>query len=73
MPIMADRFKLISLHFYYAYFTVIPMIVSVIFYTCALHDDLHYIDALFMCFCAITGTGLNVVRDCSGALTQGNI
>jgi aminopeptidase-like protein len=62
MPIMVDRFKLNSLTLHYAYFILTPMIVSVVFYLSAHHDDLHYIDALFMCFCAITGTGLNVVR-----------
>jgi hypothetical protein len=70
MPIMADRFKLNSLSLHYAYFILTPVIVSVIFYTCANHDDLHYIDALFMCFCAITGTGLNVVRQYPNALSQ---
>ncbi|CAG8080878.1 unnamed protein product [Penicillium salamii] len=60
MPIMADLFKLNSLTLHYAYFVLTPMIVSVIYY--ATHkDDLRYVDALFMCFSAVTGTGIDVV------------
>ncbi|KAJ5325339.1 uncharacterized protein N7506_008441 [Penicillium brevicompactum] len=61
MPIMADLFKLNSLTLFYAYFILTPMIVSVIYYTATHNGDLHYVDALFMCFSAITGTGIDVV------------
>lgn len=60
MPIMADLFKLNTLARYYAYFILTPTIVSVIFYLTT-HNDLRYVDALFMCFSAISGTGLDVV------------
>lgn len=63
MPIMADLFKLNSLTLHYAYFILTPMIVSVIYYTATHNDDLHYVDALFMCFSAITGTGIDVVGE----------
>lgn len=58
---MADLFKLNSLTLHYAYFILTPMIVSVIYYTATHNDDLHYVNALFMCFSAITGTGIDVV------------
>lgn len=39
------------------------MVGSVILYTRSTQiNDLHYVDALFMSFSAMTGTGLNVVR-----------
>ncbi|CAG7933853.1 unnamed protein product [Penicillium olsonii] len=61
MPIMADLFKLNSLTLHYAYFVLTPMIVSVIYYTVTHNGDLRYVDALFMCFSAVTGTGIDVV------------
>lgn len=63
MPIMADLLGLSPLTLHYAYFVLIPAIGSIIFYTASTQiHDLHYVDALFMCFSAMTGTGLNVVR-----------
>ncbi|KAJ5681593.1 uncharacterized protein N7477_001533 [Penicillium maclennaniae] len=62
MPIMADLLGLSPLRFHYAYFILVPTIASVIFYTASTQiHELHYVDALFMCFSAMTGTGLNVV------------
>jgi len=62
MPIMADRLGLSPLMIHYVYFILTPVIGSVIFYTASTQiHDLHYVDALFMCFSAMTGTGLNVV------------
>lgn len=53
--------KLLPLHA--AYFILMSMIGSVILYTKSTQiNDLHYIDALFMSFSAMTGTGLSVVR-----------
>jgi hypothetical protein len=63
MPIMADLLGFSPLRLHYAYFILTPAIGSVIFYTASTQiHDLHYVDALFMCFSAMTGTGLNVVR-----------
>ena len=51
-----------SLTLHYAYFIFMSAICSVILYTTATPIcDIHYADALFMSFSAITGTGLNVV------------
>jgi Trk-type K+ transport system membrane component len=45
------------------YFIFISMIGSVILYTKATQiNDLQYVDAFFMSFSAMTGTGLSVVR-----------
>lgn len=63
MPIMADLIRLRPLTLHYAYFVLTPTICSIIFYTAPTQiHSLHYVDALFMCFSAMTGTGLNVVR-----------
>lgn len=63
MPIMADLLRFSPLTIHYAYFILTPTICSIIFYTAPTQiHDLHYVDALFMCFSAMTGTGLNVVR-----------
>lgn len=63
MPIMADLLGFSPLRLHYAYFILTPAIGSAIFYTASMQiHDLHYVDALFMCFSAMTGTGLNVVR-----------
>jgi hypothetical protein len=63
MPIMADLLAFSPLTLHYAYFILTPAIGSVIFYTASSHiHDLHYSDALFMCFSAMTGAGLSVVR-----------
>lgn len=62
MPIMASLWGLDSLTLHYAYFIFMSAIGSVILYTTATPIyDLHYADALFMSFSAMTGTGLNVV------------
>ncbi|KAJ5691254.1 hypothetical protein N7488_011989 [Penicillium malachiteum] len=51
-----------SLVLHYGYFIVVAVIGSVILYfTSAQISDLHYADASFMGFSAVTGTGLNVV------------
>ncbi|CAG8904765.1 unnamed protein product [Penicillium egyptiacum] len=62
MPIMADLLELSPLTLHYAYFIFTPAIGSVILYTASsdIHG-LHYSDALFMCFSAMTGTGLSVI------------
>jgi hypothetical protein len=53
--------KLVLLHC--TYFVFISMIGSVILYTKSTQiTDLHYVDAFFMSFSAMTGTGLSVVR-----------
>ncbi|KAJ5758136.1 uncharacterized protein N7511_006830 [Penicillium nucicola] len=59
---MASLRGLDSLTVHYAYFILMSAIGSVILYTTAtpIHE-LHYTDALFMSFSAMTGTGLNVV------------
>lgn len=44
------------------YFFFISMIGSVMLYTKSTINDLQYVDAFFMSFSAMTGTGLNVVR-----------
>ncbi|KAJ5201659.1 uncharacterized protein N7498_006322 [Penicillium cinerascens] len=63
MPIMADHLGFSPLTLHYAYFVLIPAIASIIFYTASTQiHDLHYVDGLFMCFSAITGTGLNVMN-----------
>lgn len=63
MLVMADLLGFSSLTLHYAYFILTPAISSVIFYTAPTQiHGLHYVDALFMCFSAMTGTGLNVVR-----------
>lgn len=63
MPIMADLLAFSPLTLHYAYFILTPAIGSAIFYTASSHiHDLHYSDALFMCFSAMTGAGLSVVR-----------
>ncbi|CAG7951173.1 unnamed protein product [Penicillium nalgiovense] len=62
MPIMADLLAFSPLTLHYAYFILTPAIGSVIFYTASSHiHGLHYSDALFMCFSAMTGAGLSVV------------
>ncbi|KAJ5740712.1 hypothetical protein N7493_000584 [Penicillium malachiteum] len=51
-----------SLVLHYGYFIFVAVIGSVILYfTSAQISDLHYADASFMGFSAVTGTGLNVV------------
>lgn len=63
MPIMVDLLGFSSLTLHCTYFILTPAIGSVIFYTAPTQiNGLHYVDALFMCFSAMTGTGLNVVR-----------
>lgn len=60
---MADRLQFSPLTLHYAYFILTSTLGSVIFYTARSKiDGLHYSNALFMCFSAMTGTGLNVVR-----------
>ena len=51
------------------------MIGSVILYTKSTQiNDLHYVDALFMSFSAMTGTGLSVVRlDLSSSTVVGQL
>ncbi|KAJ5425278.1 hypothetical protein N7465_000348 [Penicillium sp. CMV-2018d] len=62
MPIMADLIRFSPLTIHYAYFILTPTICSIIFYTAPTQiHGLHYVDALFMCFSAMTGTGLNVL------------
>lgn len=64
MLIMADLLKITPLATHYVYIILISMIGSVVLYTAsALNKDSHvqYVDALFMSFSAMTGTGLNVV------------
>ncbi|KAJ5966998.1 hypothetical protein N7501_003246 [Penicillium viridicatum] len=62
MPIMADLIRFSPLTIHYAYFILTPTVCSIIFYTAPTQiDSLHYVDALFMCFSAMTGTGLNVL------------
>ncbi|KAJ6104266.1 hypothetical protein N7523_010586 [Penicillium sp. IBT 18751x] len=59
---MADLLGLSPLRIHYAYFILVPTFASVIFYTASTQiHELHYVDALFMCFSAMTGTGLNVM------------
>jgi hypothetical protein len=59
---MADLLGLSPLTVHYTYFILTPTICSIIFYTASTQiHELHYVDALFMCFSAMTGTGLNVV------------
>ncbi|KAJ5144840.1 hypothetical protein N7448_002232 [Penicillium atrosanguineum] len=59
---MADLLGLSPLTLHYAYFIIAPAIGSLIFYTASTQiHELHYVDALFMCFSAMTGTGLNVM------------
>ncbi|KAJ6189303.1 hypothetical protein N7519_004211 [Penicillium mononematosum] len=59
---MADLLAFSPLTLHYAYFILTPAIGSVIFYTASSHiHGLHYSDALFMCFSAMTGTGLSVL------------
>ncbi|KAJ5188464.1 hypothetical protein N7491_004789 [Penicillium cf. griseofulvum] len=62
MPIMADLLEFNPLTLHYAYFISTSFIGSIIFYTAPspIHD-LQYPDALFMCFSAMTGTGLGVM------------
>lgn len=63
MPIMVDLLQLCPLTLHYAYFILTSVIGSIIFYAAPSNTyGLHYSDALFMCFSAMTGTGLNVVR-----------
>ncbi|KAJ6036279.1 hypothetical protein N7540_000558 [Penicillium herquei] len=51
-----------SLVLHYGYFIFVAVIGSIILYfTSAQISDLHYADASFMSFSALTGTGLNVV------------
>ncbi|KAJ6163185.1 hypothetical protein N7497_003164 [Penicillium chrysogenum] len=58
---MADLLAFSPLTLHYAYFILTPAIGSAIFYTASSHiHDLHYSDALFMCFSAMTGAGLSV-------------
>lgn len=60
---MASLLKSRLLHLHVAYFFLMSMIGSVILYTKSTQiNDLHYVDALFMSFSAMTGTGLSVVR-----------
>ncbi|OQD69239.1 hypothetical protein PENPOL_c002G01657 [Penicillium polonicum] len=59
---MADLIRFSPLTIHYAYFILTPTVCSIIFYTAPTQiDGLHYVDALFMCFSAMTGTGLNVL------------
>ncbi|KAJ5478181.1 hypothetical protein N7530_003690 [Penicillium desertorum] len=59
---MADLLAFSPLTLHYAYFILTSAIGSVIFYTASSHiHGLHYSDALFMCFSAMTGTGLSVM------------
>lgn len=59
---MADLLEFNPLRLHYAYFILTSFIGSIIFYTAPspIHG-LQYPDALFMCFSAMTGTGLGVV------------
>ncbi|KAJ5698380.1 hypothetical protein N7462_000385 [Penicillium macrosclerotiorum] len=60
----------VVLHF--AYFIILPAIGSVIFYTASTQiHDLRYVDALFMTFSAMTGTGLNLDLSTLNLLQQG--
>lgn len=60
MPALLEL-DFLTLH--YAYFVLTSAIGSVILYTTSTRiHNLHYVDALFMSFSAMTGTGLNVVR-----------
>lgn len=62
LPIMADLLESSPLTLHYAYFILTSAIGSIIFYTASSHiHGLRYSDALFMCFSAMTGTGLSVV------------
>ncbi|KXG48998.1 Cation transporter [Penicillium griseofulvum] len=58
---MADLLEFNPLRLHYAYFILTSFIGSIIFYTAPspIHG-LQYPDALFMCFSAMTGTGLGV-------------
>ncbi|KAJ5244809.1 hypothetical protein N7489_004905 [Penicillium chrysogenum] len=59
---MADLLESSPLTLHYAYFILTSAIGSIIFYTASSHiHGLRYSDALFMCFSAMTGTGLSVM------------
>jgi hypothetical protein len=62
MPIMASLLKSKPLLLHCTYLFLMSMIGSVILYTRSTQiTDLPYVDALFMSFSAMTGTGLTVV------------
>ncbi|KAJ5159441.1 uncharacterized protein N7482_006445 [Penicillium canariense] len=62
MPTMAALLELNTLTLHYAYFILASMIGSVVLFTTSTQiQNLHFVDALFMSFNAMTGAGLNVL------------
>lgn len=62
MSIIANLLEFSALTLHYAYFILTPAIGSIIFYMAPTQiHGCRYVDALFMCFSAMTGTGLSVV------------